>query len=107
MALGPFFVGQIPKNPLTLKVKDARSNADVPLDGYTSAEIVMVAPNGAKVDTSGGVATVNEDADVVTYAWPGTTLFAQAGTYRLQVLLKTGSATDITGVEEFEVRKAL
>lgn len=106
--LGPYYVGQIPKDPLTLVVRDASTNAVVDLTGYTAVEFVLKNPVNATVATSGGTPAIADAVNgVVTYAWPSTSLFDTPGVWRIQAILKTGTAKDHLEVLEFDVKKSL
>lgn len=110
MPLGPFFVGQIPKDPMTLVIRDYRSNELVDLSDYESFEVKMVDPYGEPIDTSDGTPNILDPQDgVIQWAWPtGESVFSEAGEHRAQVILTTsGSVRDLAVPVEFEVHQAL
>lgn len=109
MALGPFYVGQIPKDPMTLVIRDFRSNELVDLSDYETFEVAMVDPYGEPIDTSGGDPVLLDPQDgVIQWRWPtDTSLFTRAGEHQAQVILTSDSARDLAVPVEFEVHKAL
>lgn len=110
MSLGPFYTGQIPKDPMTLIVRDFRTNEIVDLSGYSTFTVKLVSPAGSSVSTAGGTATIiDPTAGVIQWAWPtDRTLFEKPGEYRAQVTLTSaGGHKDLAVPVEFEVRKAL
>lgn len=109
MQLGPFYTGQIPREPLTLLVKDLGSDEPVDLTGYTGVAFALQDPDGNSVDTSGGIATIaHAEGGQVTFQFPtGTSLFDQDGDYDLQVRLIGTGVLDLTVPVTFEVHRAL
>ena len=110
MPLGPFYTNQVPRRPLTLIVRDHRTNEILDLSDYDSCSIKMVGPTGATVSTKDGQATIlDPDGGVVRYEWPTEkSLFPRVGDYRLQVILESVQGHhDPTQPVTFEVHKAL
>lgn len=90
MSLGPYWVGDKPRDSVDIFV--TREGSPVDLSGYTSATIELEGPAGV-VDVS--AVGVLKAADRVTITWPNTvSLFTQPGLYTLQVILNTATTTE-------------
>ena len=111
MELGPFYTGQVPREPLTIIVRDSFSDRAVDLTGYTEVVAVLVDPNdevvlnGADSEWPGEIA--NPVAGEVRIPFE-TSPFSTPGDYELQVVLRDAdNAEDITSTPTFEVYKKL
>ncbi len=110
MSLGPFFTGQIPQDPMTLVVRDFRTNETVDLSSYDGFDIKIVDPMGDDVDVTGGTATIiDPTAGVIQWTWPDDrSLMDTRGEYQCQIIMTdTDGHKDLAIPVEFEVRKAL
>lgn len=110
MELGPFYTGQVPREPLTIIVRDAFSDRAVDLTGYETAALVLVDPNdevvlnGTDVEWPGTIA--NPPGGEVQVQFDSSP-FSEVGDYELQLVLRGGSAEDITSTTTFEVYERL
>lgn len=101
MALGPWYVGDRPTAALVVSV--TRNGAPLPLDGYSSADVLLYAPSGSTV-AWGATPTIDTAADTVTIPAPPSSPFATRGIYLLYLRLTTGAgATETVRVAELEV----
>lgn len=112
MELGPFYTGQVPREPLTIIVRDAFTDRAVDLSGYETASAVIVNPNDEVISTdddasewSGEIANpVGGEVRIALETSP----FSEVGDHELQVLLKgPGDVQDITSTVTFEVFERL
>jgi len=88
MRLGPFYVGQVPSEPLSFVIRDAATNERVDLSAYGGAETVFVDPTGQLVDNSNGFTSiVSPPEGVVRYNFGGQSLFHEVGRHSLQIRL--------------------
>lgn len=101
MTVGPFFVSQVPKDPLLLTVtKDDGTVRD--LTGYSQLGLMIYAPNRALIDLSSQIVCTLNPPGTVSCAWPAVSLFTVPGEYTYQIAMDD----DLTDVAEFEVRSA-
>ena len=108
MQLGPFYLGQVPRDPLSFLVRDVASNDVIDLTGYTEAQIVVLDPDGASVDTTGGTCEIaNATGGEVRYVFGSTSLFSVVGDYQLQLILTGPGSQDLTVPASFEVYRNL
>lgn len=106
--MGPFFVGQIPAEPMVLTVVDASGQA-IDLSDYDAAEVTIVNSSGVAVDQGDGFTAITAPlAGQVQFVWPSTSIFTVAGDYKYQLeLTATGNVRDLTTTGEFVVRRSL
>lgn len=106
--LGPFYVGQKPLEPLTVRVLNYRSEP-VDLSDYTEADVRITNPRGEAVDTTVGFVTVTDPTGgVVQFAWPAVSIFTVPGDYIVQLVLTAPlGVKDFTLTETFEVKRPL
>lgn len=110
MDLGPFYTGQVPREPLTIIVRDAFTDRAVDLTGYDEAALVLVDPNdvlvmnGAESEWPGSIANPSGGEVQVQF---DTSPFEEVGDYELQLVLRGGTAEDITSTTTFEVYERL
>lgn len=109
MDIGPFFVGQVPADPLVITIRDSATNNAKGLSSYTAASLILVNPEGTSVATSGGSTSLSDvSGGVISYNWPTTSLFGSPGDYKFQVKLTGDSGiTDYTIPQTFEVKARL
>lgn len=108
MQLGPFYLGQVPRDPLSFVVRDVATNDVVDLTGYTAAQVVLIDPDGVPVDTSGGTVSLpNPTGGEVRYTFGPDSLFSVVGDYQLQVVLTGPGFQDLTVPASFEVYRNL
>lgn len=105
--LGPFYVSQVPANPMVLQVTDYRSQP-LNLTPYNAVVVRLTNSRGEAIDTSGGSVLIDAPlSGVVQYIWPSTSLFTVAGDYKFQLTLESDTALDFTVTGTFEVKKPL
>lgn len=111
MELGPFYTGQVPREPLTIVVRDSFSDRAVDLTGYTQAGAVFVnpedetVPNGGETEWPAEIA--NPESGEVRIPLDASP-FQRVGDHKLQLVLRDGgTAEDITSVATFEVYRKL
>jgi len=103
--LGPFYIGQVPADPLVITVRDDEGQPR-DLTGYDTISLLMYDDFGVSVDTSAGTVDPIDPAvpSRVIYHWPPTSLFTAIGEYSLQFALDgPGTVHDLTGVAPFAV----
>jgi len=111
MELGPFYTGQVPREPLTIIVRDSFSDRPVDLTGYSEAVAVFLSPeeelvlNGTADEWPATIA--NPESGEVRIPLE-TSPFQSVGDHKLQVVLRDAdNAEDITSVATFEVYRKL
>lgn len=107
MELGPFYTGQVPLEPLTVVVRDAYSNRAVDLTGYDTAVAVFLDGEDQVVMTEADEAEwaaeiANPSGGEVRIPLVESP-FQEVGDHKLQVVLRTDTAEDITSIATFEV----
>ena len=111
MALGPFYTGQVPGNPLVITVKDQTTDTAKSLESYSGAELRLTGPDGLGISTTlngGSASLLNPTNGTVRYDWPSVTLFESEGDYTLQLkLIGSNSIADYTFTTTFEVYESL
>jgi len=111
MELGPFYTGQVPREPLTMIVRDSFTDRAVDLSQYSSAVAVFQDPNEELVlngDTGEWPAEIVEGGSGEVRIPLETSPFRSVGDHRLQVVLRDAdNAEDITSVATFEVYRKL
>lgn len=106
MAMGQYWVGQIPLRNLTITVKDS---AGRPLNCniYTDVSVRMLGSHNEEIDLSGS--TLNRAGAAngrFVFEWPrDRSLFKNTGDYVLQLVLKGAGAVDITTAFIMRVRE--
>lgn len=96
MTLGPWYVGDTPTTNLEVHVQ--RDGADIQLDGYVGAQVLLYGPDATQV-TWDSTPTIDTNADVVNIAPPSASPFESAGIYNMYLRL-TGATG---GTETFWV----
>lgn len=101
--IGPYYVGQVPADPLVLTVsRDDGTPRDI--SAYTTVSLLIYDASGTPVDTSAGTVERPTEVGEIIYHWPTTSLFNSTGTYRYQISLDgPGTIHDLTGVGTFDV----
>jgi hypothetical protein len=94
-----FAAGQVPVQSLSALILDGRNVIDPAT--YDSVTVLLTSPEGASIDTSGGVVQVVDGK--VRYRWPAVSLFPTPGDYSLVVRGAKGSAVDLTEPLTIEV----
>lgn len=90
--LGPWYVGDSPTTNIVINV--TRDGAAVALDGYTSAAVLLYAPDGTLV-TWGSVPTIDAGTDTVIIPPPSASPFATVGEYTMYIrLTASGGGTE-------------
>lgn len=99
MTLGPWYVGDTPTTNIEVHVQ--RDGVDVPMDGYASAEVLLLGPTGSQLVWD-STPTVNIANDTILVTPPASSPFASSGIYSLYLRLtamaggtETFFATDI------------
>lgn len=103
MALGTFWLGQIPAQPLSMIVVN-QEGRNVNLSRYDEINLIMLgADNQRKTLTDGNLIVGNSQ---VTYEWPtDRSLFDKPGDYIFQLELIGQGVRDYTGPQTIVVRK--
>ena len=93
MAIGQYWVGQIPLRNLSLTVKDSGGNV-LDCTAYTDVSVRILGPHNEEITTTGS--SLDRGGDFVgkfTFNWPrDRSMFLRAGDYVLQVILASTSA---------------
>ena len=99
MTLGPWYVGDTPTTNLEIHVQ--RDGADIPMDSFASAEVLLFDVGGNQVVWD-STPTIDYDNDVINATPPTTSPFTSAGVYMMYLRLadadgrtETFYATDI------------
>lgn len=106
MAMSQYKVGQKPRQPLGITIRDSRGrNLDLSL--YTNFTVRIVGPNNEEVDTTGAVInTGGFRTGRIVLEWPtDRSLFEEPGDYLLEVILSDGVYKDITTEHTIRVRE--
>lgn len=87
MSAGPFWAGDIPATDLV--VVPSRGRDDIDLAPYDDADVHLYDPDGAVVTSSGFLATIDQEQQVVVIEWPTDSVLTEPGLYTLVVVLLT------------------
>lgn len=79
-----YFVGDVPAEDVV--IEPARGGYAIDLAAFTDATVALRAPDGAIVDSSGFLATIDDETVVIE--WPTETVLDTPGTYQLGILLE-------------------
>lgn len=90
MAIGQYWVGQIPLRNLSLTIKDDKGNA-LNCVGYTDISVRILGSSNEEVDITGSVLNrAGAQIGRLVFEWPrDRSLFTEKGDYVLQVILKS------------------
>jgi hypothetical protein len=91
MTLGPWYVGDTPTTDIEVHVQ--RDGADIELDVFDSAEVILFGPGGSPVSW-GTSPTIDTAADVVLVAPPAQSPFETPGLYLMYLRLINGAGAE-------------
>jgi hypothetical protein len=87
MSAGPFWAGDIPATDLV--VVPSRGRDDIDLEPYSEVDVHLYDPDGAEVPSSGFLATIDQEQQLVVIEWPADSVLTTAGLYTLVLVLLT------------------
>jgi hypothetical protein len=106
MAIGQYWVGQVPQKNLSLQVLDTYGR-QVNCNMYTDISVRMLGSNNEEVDLSGSFLNMGgAGLGRFVFEWPrDRSLFTKTGDYVLQLVLKNANAKDMTTAHIMRVRE--
>lgn len=106
MEISQYWVGQIPRRPLSIVVRDSLGR-DLDLSGYTTYSVRIVGSNNEEVDLTGSqLQTAGAKTGRFVFVWPTTkSLFDEPGEYLLQLQMSDSTSRDFTTTWPIKVRE--
>lgn len=106
MEISQYWVGQIPKRPLAIAVRDSVGR-EINLSAYTNFRVRLLDDNNTEVDLQGSqLQTVGASTGRFVFVWPtGRSLFETPGDYVLQLELSDATSKDYTTSWTIRVRE--
>lgn len=106
MDMSQYWVGQIPKRPLSIEVRDSFGR-ELDLTAYSNFSVRLLDDNNTEVDIQGSdLQAGGARQGKFIFVWPtDRSLFNTPGDYLLQLVLSDGTSKDYTTSWNIKVRE--